>query len=155
MSAWVHLIVIRNKLIRKPWTSLMLNFIVIESNGEDSIINSSSIHSSSNGKVILNSRNHGIIWFSFLKFLISIWKQEMNFKMPTRKHKMVLKPITTLFRSMQDLRTYTGAHGIDAEKLRVSKNVFDSITDRTRLGRCWAKSWAKKPPRDVPYICIC
>lgn len=37
-----------------------------------------------------------------------------------------------------------------AAKLRVSKNVFDSINDLTRLGRCCAKSCAKKPPREVP-----
>lgn len=31
--------------------------------------------------------------------------------------------------------TYTGAHGIAAAKLLVSKNVFDRINDLTRLGR--------------------
>jgi hypothetical protein len=48
------------------------------------------------------------------------------------------------------MTTYTGAQGMAAAKLRVSRNVFDSINDLTRLGRCCAKSWAKKPPRDVP-----
>jgi len=43
-----------------------------------------------------------------------------------------------------------GAHGIAAEKLRVSKNVFDRTNDRTLLGRCCANSWARKPPSDVP-----
>jgi hypothetical protein len=48
------------------------------------------------------------------------------------------------------MTTYTGAHGMADAKLRVSKKVFDSINDLTRLGRCCAKSCAKKPPKDVP-----
>ena len=48
------------------------------------------------------------------------------------------------------MTTYTGAHGMADAKLRVSKKVFDSINDFTRLGRCCANSCAKKPPRDVP-----
>lgn len=32
--------------------------------------------------------------------------------------------------------TYKGAHGMAAEKLLVSKNVFESINDLTRRGRC-------------------
>lgn len=38
--------------------------------------------------------------------------------------------------SFYERQTYMGAHGIAAEKLRVSTKELESTNDRTRLGRC-------------------
>lgn len=73
----------------------------------------------------------------------------MNIK-GTTAHGLLISSryVITLYNRMGE--KYMGAHGIAAEKLRVSKNVFDRTKDRTLLGRCCAKSWARKPPSDVP-----
>ena len=53
--------------------------------------------------------------------------------------------------------TCTGAHGIAAAKLCVSKNMFDNINDLTCLGRCCAKSYQilnvilQKKKRKITY----
>lgn len=50
-------------------------------------------------------------------------------------------------------KTYTGAQGIAAANLGVSRKEFERTNDLTRLGRCCANICARNPPRDVPYIC--